>query len=347
MDPRKKRPTELVDMASLMSGQGVEALLLSQIAGPGRRRKLRVLPLQEVVLGRDEDCEIILDDDPVSRRHAKVLYAAQQAELLDLGSTNGTFLNGKPVHRAFLKHGDQIQVGATIFEVSIGEQSMEVAPSSSTVAQRVELQIRKKTESPSPKQSTAISGNLSEIKLSSLLQIIETDRSTGTLVIRTAGQEGKLHVHQGVVRHATLGRARGTKALYRMMVCEDGRFDFFIPGRSPEFETIEGGLQQHLLEAMRQKDELAHYTKQLPPAHVRLAFNPEKAVAPYKVPPAVFDVIAAVGHYKTVEKTIEHSQLPDFEIAKVLLILLRNNVLKVEDTSRDAAAGVKENRSAG
>jgi hypothetical protein len=41
-------------------------------------------------------------------------------------------------------------------------------------------------------QSSAISGDLSEIRLPSLLQVLESDRATGTLVIRRAGREGKL-----------------------------------------------------------------------------------------------------------------------------------------------------------
>lgn len=102
MSPRQKRPTELVDMGKLMSLSGVQPISLSQITGPGSPRKFRVLPFEEVVLGRDEECEIILDEDPVSRKHAKLLYHGRQPELLDLGSTNGTFLNGKRVHRAFL-----------------------------------------------------------------------------------------------------------------------------------------------------------------------------------------------------------------------------------------------------
>lgn len=90
MVSRKNRPTELVDMGKLMSGAGVDPLLLCQIEGPGPPRKVRVLPLEEAVIGRDDDCEILLDEGPVSRTHAKVDYQDYQPELYDLGSTNGT-----------------------------------------------------------------------------------------------------------------------------------------------------------------------------------------------------------------------------------------------------------------
>ena len=125
-------------MGKLMSGAGVDPLVLCQVEGPGPTRKVRVLPLEEVVLGRDDDCEIILDEGPVSRMHAKVVYQGYQPELHDLGSTNGTFLNGKRVRRAFLKHGDRFQVGANVFEVRLG---LETTDAAADVASATALQV--------------------------------------------------------------------------------------------------------------------------------------------------------------------------------------------------------------
>jgi pSer/pThr/pTyr-binding forkhead associated (FHA) protein len=333
MTSSKRRPTELVDMGKLLAMQGIEPLTLTQIAGPGHPTKAQVPPLGEIIIGRDEECHVVLDEDAASRLHAKILYTDYQPELLDLGSTNGTFLNGKPIHRAFLKHGDEIQVGSCVFEVSVGTEELRAhgAQEAQGSFERFESLIRKSRDrAPSRQQSSAISGQLSEIRLTSLLQIIESDKSTGTLAVISGGREGKLYIHQGAVRHATYGRARGAKALYRLMVLEDGHFDLFIPGRSPEYDTVEGNLSRHLLEAMRQKDELTHCLKSLPPSTASLALNPEKHIVPARVPPSVFDVLAAVGRFKTVGKVFERCQLPDFEIGRILHVLLKHNVLKLE-----------------
>ena len=333
MTSSKRRPTELVDMGKLMSMPAIEPLILAQISGPGHPTKTPVPPLGEIVIGRDEECHVVLDEDAASRVHAKILYTDYQPELLDLGSTNGTFLNGKPIHRAFLRHGDEIQVGSSVFEVPVGSE--ELGPHGSKEArgslERFESLVRKSRDgAPSPQQSSAISGQLSEIRLTSLLQIIESDKSTGTLVVISGGREGKLYIHQGAVRHATLGRARGAKALYRLMVLQDGRFELFIPGRSPEYDTVDGTLQRHLLEAMRQKDELSLCMQSLPSSSASLALNPDKHIVPAKVPPSVFDVLAAVDRFKTVEQVFEQCQLPDFEIGRILHVLLKHNVLKAE-----------------
>jgi pSer/pThr/pTyr-binding forkhead associated (FHA) protein len=345
MFPGKKRPTKVVDMAKLMSSQGVEPLVLSQLGGPGGPRKVRVLPLEEAVLGRDDDCQLILDYEPVSRKHAKVLYQDYQPELLDLGSTNGTFLNGKKIHRAYLKQGDQIQVGANAFEVLIGKEYLDTGPDSVTPANERRLQSlinrMKGDVATSAEQSSAISGSLSEIHLASLLQIIESDRGTGTLVILLGGREGKLHIHQGEVRHATLGRTWGVKALYRLMALEDGHFEFFIPGRSPEYHTVEGNLQRHLLEAVRQKDEFAVYRKQLPSGDTRLVFNPDMLIGPSKVPAAAFEVMASVSRHHTVGEVIESCRLPDVEVCRILLVLLKHKLLLVESKGAGKTPGAK------
>ena len=313
-----------------MSLSGVQPISLSQITGPGSPRKFRVLPFDDVVLGRDEDCAIVLDEEPVSRKHAKVVYHGSQPELLDLGSTNGTFLNGKRVHRAFLTNSSRVQVGSSNFVVEAATDVTIEAPTSVTPNGLASLLQKSRNRStPWPQQASAISGRLSELRLPSLLQMIESDRATGTLVILHGGREGKLHIHQGVVRHASLDRASGLKALYRLMALDEGRFDFYIPGRNPGFDTVADDMQRHLLEAMRQKDELSVYRKRLPSSEVRLTFNIDKVIAVHKVPAPYFEVMAAVRRHQTAELVIEHCPIPDFEVCHILLVLLQHEVVQM------------------
>jgi pSer/pThr/pTyr-binding forkhead associated (FHA) protein len=67
------------------------------------------------VLGRQADCDLVLHDEQASRRHAQVEPGPEGFVLVDLGSTNGTLLNGRPVDGpAPLAPGDRIVVGDTI-----------------------------------------------------------------------------------------------------------------------------------------------------------------------------------------------------------------------------------------
>jgi SARP family transcriptional regulator, regulator of embCAB operon len=68
-----------------------------------------------VVMGRQSGCGLVLEDDQASRRHAQVVPTDAGYELEDLGSTNGTYLNGERLTRpTLLCHGDRIEVGHTV-----------------------------------------------------------------------------------------------------------------------------------------------------------------------------------------------------------------------------------------
>lgn len=65
------------------------------------------------VLGRATDADIVLDDPGVSRRHAEVHLIDGRARVVDLGSTNGTFVDGERIHTANLSDGSTITIGRT------------------------------------------------------------------------------------------------------------------------------------------------------------------------------------------------------------------------------------------
>lgn len=76
----------------------------------------REYPLRQgtTVLGRGEEADIRLPDVGISRRHVRVAYDGTSAVVTDLGSTNGTLVNDRPVDEQLLSTGDRIQLGATV-----------------------------------------------------------------------------------------------------------------------------------------------------------------------------------------------------------------------------------------
>jgi len=85
---------------------------------------LEDIPLHQgsLLIGRRPECDIRLDDETVSGKHAKVTVApsAYMEGLLDVhiedqGSTNGTLVNGKAIKRHMLKHGEVAKVGSHEF----------------------------------------------------------------------------------------------------------------------------------------------------------------------------------------------------------------------------------------
>ncbi len=64
-----------------------------------------------ISIGRDPQSDIHLDNAGVSRRHAQIVLDGERIEVLDVGSSNGTFVNGYPAAERILAPGDIIQVG--------------------------------------------------------------------------------------------------------------------------------------------------------------------------------------------------------------------------------------------
>ncbi len=71
------------------------------------------------ILGRSPEADIFVDDEAVSRRHARVTRTPQGALLEDLGSSNGTFVEGTRVNRTQLSSGDRVQLGATVLRFAV------------------------------------------------------------------------------------------------------------------------------------------------------------------------------------------------------------------------------------
>ncbi|MFZ5471382.1 MAG: diguanylate cyclase [Myxococcota bacterium] len=90
----------------------------------GRMFKLEIA---EVVLGRSSDATVQVEDDGISRKHCKVILGPNgHFQLVDLGSTNGTYLNGIRVSMATLQDGDKIQIGSnTVLKFSLQDQLEE------------------------------------------------------------------------------------------------------------------------------------------------------------------------------------------------------------------------------
>ena len=66
-----------------------------------------------IVLGRSRQCDVVINDPNVSRRHAEVRREADGYVVVDLESTNGILVNGRGVKRVALADGDRLQLGTT------------------------------------------------------------------------------------------------------------------------------------------------------------------------------------------------------------------------------------------
>ncbi|MEP6704206.1 MAG: FHA domain-containing serine/threonine-protein kinase, partial [Acidobacteriota bacterium] len=99
---------------------------LHVVAGPQTGRDFTFDQHDTFMIGRSEDAQFCLPQDRFFSRHHCILeIAPPQCFLRDLGSTNGTFVNGIRVETAHLKHRDRIQGGETVLEVEVAADQSE------------------------------------------------------------------------------------------------------------------------------------------------------------------------------------------------------------------------------
>jgi pSer/pThr/pTyr-binding forkhead associated (FHA) protein len=98
--------------------------------------------LDQATIGRDDNCAVFIDDSKVSRQHAEVQHRGEAFMLKDLGSINGTWVNGQQIEQHILQDGEVIRIGPAqiVFKRGFQEQAltmvadqMPVAPGRRTV----------------------------------------------------------------------------------------------------------------------------------------------------------------------------------------------------------------------
>lgn len=104
----------------IKTAHGADCLVIIYTVNSRELGKRFSLASGPVKLGRGSDNTIVLDNDSVSRRHARVEARNGTYALVDMNSTNGTYVNDELIHDHILRRGDQIKIGDTILKYLSG-----------------------------------------------------------------------------------------------------------------------------------------------------------------------------------------------------------------------------------
>ena len=220
-----------------------------------------LVPGCSYVLGRDERCDVVIEDCSCSRRHARIVVRGAEGEayLEDCGSRNGTFLNGRKVAESVpVPEGAQIVVGATVLIFLYGdpgEQGTETremySPEAFLLEAPPELVGPLGPDMPS---DTGIRGSLASMTVVEVLQMLHQTRRSGTLEIDTAAGTGRIEIRSGEVLAASQAGHSGVDALHRIAAWREGTFRFAGNAAACDRE-IRASTQRLLLDLCRVLDE--------------------------------------------------------------------------------------------
>lgn len=96
-------------------------LRIIEHTGKGKEARAWVITQEEFLIGRGADCDLRLTDKTISRHHCTIRISSDEVTLADLGSVNGTFVNGQRVRSQItLASGDALRLGDLEFQVALG-----------------------------------------------------------------------------------------------------------------------------------------------------------------------------------------------------------------------------------
>jgi hypothetical protein len=283
----------------------------------------------EIVIGRSSELEMVLVEDMVSRRHAKISVEGGDIFLEDLGSTNGSFVNGEKITRTKLAEGDRILIGTSIIKV--------VASDGSASVQDAKAKMDAAASSARPSAVSTMTGSIAEVPLPDLLQLFSASKKTGVLQITTETDVGSIYLEEGMVQFAVVNGDESVppeKAFYRVLVWDKGTFDL-LPKVERTFPTeIQSSIEGLLMEGMRQLDEMMRLGDALPSLQTRVSV-PSPLETPLRdASPEELDVIQLALSHDTLVDMMNHSGKPDPEVAEVVVALLEKGYLRVRRRPR-------------
>jgi len=174
-----------------------------------------------------------------------------------------------------------------------------------------------------------IEGSLSQLGIPDLMQILGMNKRSGKLSLERGNERGEIIVGDGRPVNARLGRVEGEKALFRMLTWNEGSFTF-APGTSGGKPRITRGMDDALMEGMRQADEVNRLLPSLPARTVRLALAPEAELAQDQHP-VTAQVVDLLRQPRSLGEVLDLAPATDLEVLGVLNTLIQKGVARVAE----------------
>jgi pSer/pThr/pTyr-binding forkhead associated (FHA) protein len=196
-------------------------------------------------VGRAPGNSYVVPSSKVSRKHAEIRWKGGAAILVDLGSANGSFVNGKAISEHRLVSGDEIELGQFLF----GSYRVE---RDGPGEKKGPLDATQKIAG-----GELLAGRLDATAVASVLQSIEASKKTGKLEVSGPPGVGWLTVKEGVPHAAELGAAKGEEAVIALLAMTSGRFAF-DPAGAPGERRMKASIKGLLAEAAHRRNKATH-----------------------------------------------------------------------------------------
>ena len=284
---------------------------------------------KQIVIGRSSELDMVLVEDMVSRKHARIsVNGAGHISIEDLGSTNGTFVNGEKVKQAMLKEGDRILIGTSILKLI--QQGAGAGEVDDAMAKRKLEEAAAAQAARTSTKASSMTGKIEEIPLPDLLQLFHTSKKNGVLVVSN-DHEGKIYLRQGRVYYAVIDENHNLgpqKSFNRIITWEQGDFEL-RPADPQEFMVeMDSSTEALLMDALRQLDEYKRIQKDLPATSSQLTLATPMTAPLRELTPELLDVLQLVHNHGSLGGVLDHSEQDDVMAAEAVLQLIKREYVR-------------------
>ncbi len=276
-----------------------------------------------VGVGRSSESDLMLVEGMVSREHAKFELSAAHLSIADLGSTNGTFVNGERVATRKLQEGDRVLIGTTILKVVFSRLPIGTKPPpppSSRDLDNVQTQDREQ-----------MAGSLEEVGVPELVEMFGSSRQRLLLALDAADGLTVVTIADGRVLDCTntrLERAAPLKCVLRALGYTKGAFEVrsFRAPRKPY--PMDVPIPELLVDGLFKLDELHVVRRRLPGPGEPVVLAKPLIAQLSGLDERDLDTLQLAHNLGEVDAVLNGSTETDLDCAKRLLALIEGGYLR-------------------
>ena len=282
---------------------------------------------KEIVIGRGGELDIVLVEDMVSRKHAKINTQGGKVVIQDLGSTNGTFVNGEKIKRARLKEGDRVLIGTSILKlIPAKDAKNQIAGNREQINATLDAISRS-----SAGKTDVTKGDLAELPLPDVLTLLSSNKKSGVLEVVGDPDEGRVYFKGGRIFYAILNGNEDlgpTKALFRMTGFATGRYELKAATDEEFMLELEVPTDQLVADAVREMTELKVLQPDLPELEDMLKLPKPLKPGLSKLQPDELDILQIAMNDGFFQAVLDKSPFNDLKTAQIVKALMDREYLR-------------------
>ncbi len=309
-----------------MSDEPSSGFALRFISGKYQGGEYPLPSEKEIVIGRGGELDIVLVEDMVSRKHAKLTTQQGKIVIQDLGSTNGTFVNGEKIKRARLKEGDRVLIGTSILKLIAQSESSNVGATKEELNAELDAIGRRQQH-----KTDITSGDIAELPLPDILTLLSTNKKTGVLAVRNEDHAGRVYLKGGRIFYAILDdndELGPLKALFRMIALESGTYALGVPTAEEFMLELEEPTDQLVADAVRQSNELRDIKGDLPEVEDMLMVPKPLGPQLSALQADELDTLQLALNLGFFQAVLDKSPFPDLRTCQVVKSLIERQYLR-------------------